>query len=243
MYNKFIKILYIIVIIRIFYIIFTIYKNNQYILYHCSNKIIYNKIILSNVKKNIKSGDIILFSYLNSEFGTRIIGHRAFTHLGIVVEINNKFYIFELLLNDYIKKNQKHKNILLSELDDRITNYNGYVYLMSLKKELTDKQKIILINYINQHKNIKYSNSIKSIINLLLNKDIFDVHICNKIITDLLDDLNIYDKKISTELYNYTTNVLKLIDEDIYYNPIHIIPDKLIYNNIIDANNNTINMC
>lgn len=238
---KLILIILIILIIRIIYVIYNVYKN--YMLSKiCQKQLIINKILLKDIKYNLQTGDLILFNYNHAEIWTRIFGNTMYSHIGIIIKIDNEFYIYEIIKDDYKYKGKKYQNVQLSNLDDRINNYVGNVYIGLLKNKLSDEQLNLVYKYIDNHKNIKFGNILSFFINIVLGININNTYFCNELISNLLDNINLSTKKLTTKPYLISTNIINLLG-DTHYDPLHIIPDKLLVSNNNILSNKNINMC
>ena len=108
--NKITLFLLVIIIILIWSISHFIPKTSS-----CKDLKIFKKILLSDIINKIKEGDLILFSSNRHNIITRTFGNDIFSHIGIVVKKNNKFYIYEMVEKDYIyPKEDLVTNILFS---------------------------------------------------------------------------------------------------------------------------------
>jgi hypothetical protein len=96
------------------------------------NKYIYQYITYNNIKSDLKSGDMLLFSNQSYTLIPRIVGHPTFSHIGMVVKKNNQLYSLEIVDNAWIyRKKKKMNGIIVIPLKDRIKNvlieiYNQY---------------------------------------------------------------------------------------------------------------------
>ena len=87
---------YIIIIIIILLIIFRYYK----LKFENTKKIIKNK--YKNIKNKFNTGDLILFSYnTNISDIIKVISNSLFTHIGLVIKINNELYLLECDTESY----------------------------------------------------------------------------------------------------------------------------------------------
>ena len=112
---------------------------------NCKSYKIYKKILYSNVISQVKSGDLVFFDNTLTSIYERTFGHPQFSHIGIIVEINNEIYISDCNPDDVFINNKKiiNKGLNLVPFYDRIYNYNGYVYISSLKHPLTQNNHLI----------------------------------------------------------------------------------------------------
>jgi len=213
------KFLYISLVINIILLImfYLIYKYGYSI--KCQDYPIYNKILLSNILNEATNGDLLLFSNSRYNVITRTFGNPYYSHIGIIVNKNNKLYSLELVKDDNVyPKKERYKGLICIPLEDRILYYSGQVFYCKLNKQLNNNQ----IN-----KLIKYSNS-------TLKYNIFQV--CSSYIAHIIEDLEIAKNIVTWKLWNIHNNIINLCNNTIYKNPILIIPDKLLINNIQDDN-------
>lgn len=208
-----------ILLICLFYIMF--YYGNGH---SCKDYPIYNKILVSNIINECKSGDILLFSNLRCNVVTRTLGNPYFSHIGIIVKKLDKLYVLELVYYDYVYPKQSRKtNIIVTPLIDRIKNYSGYVFYCKLINNLSLDKENYLINISNE--DIKFS---------LLNN-------CGYFIGKLLEDLNISTNITSWKFWTIHNNIINLCNNIIYTSPIQLISDELLLNTI--NTNNLLNYC
>lgn len=234
--NKIILTLVIIIIILIIIITHFIPKNSS-----CKDLKIFKKILLSDVVNKIKEGDLILFSSNRYNIITRTFGNDIFSHVGIVVKINNKFYIYEMIENDYLyPKTTYVKNIIFSPFEERITNYTGNIYISSLINRLSKNQINDLHNFTKV--NFKFIKRWKMLFKLHSTHITKNERFCSELIGELLHILNISDIIINSKKKNLQTNIINLCNDVIYYKPVHIIPNSLLIKDIRNKNN-YINFC
>lgn len=218
------KILIVSILINLIFIIlfYIIYKNG--FSKKCKDYPIYKKILFSDLIKNAKSGDLLLFSNSRCNVITRTFGNPYYSHIGIIVKKNNKLFSLELVKDDnvYPKKN-RYKGLICIPLDDRILYYSGYVYHCKLNKKLDNIQENKLIEYTN--KKIKYSYT----------------QVCSFWLANVLEDLNIRKNLNSWKFWNIHNNIIKMCNNTIYSNPILIVHDKLLIKNTND--NKLMNYC
>lgn len=192
----------ILVIILIFIYFYSKPKINNYFIDHINQ-------INCNCD-TFKSGDIILFKY----YKNYIVNYETlFTHIGIVVRLD-KLYILENHEPENLRwLNKFQKDVNLYDLMERINNFNGNIYLLKLKNELSAKQLDILKEkYLNYKIKIKYpENKLNYYIwwffcnNYYRNKNIL---ICSEFIYKILIDINI--------LKNKNSYLLKIPDDFLY---------------------------
>lgn len=181
----------------------------------CGAYPIYKKILLSNLLNNVKSGDLLLFNHGRCNIITRTMGNPYYSHIGMIVNKDNKFYTLELIRDDNVyPKQERYKDMILIPLEDRITNYSGSVYHCSLINKLSKEEEDKLINYYNP--DIKYSMG----------------NSCCVFIAKLIEHLNIATNINSIFVWDILNNIINLCDNTIYRNPINIVSDKLLIDNI-----------
>lgn len=190
----------------------------------CKDYPIYNKILVSNILNECKSGDLLLFSNARYNVATRTLGNPYFSHIGIIIKKENKLYVLELVYYDYVyPKHSRKTNIIVTPLIDRIKNYSGYVFYCKLLNNLSLDKENYLINISNE--DIKFS---------LLNN-------CSYFIGKLLEDLNIANNIISWKFWTIHNNIINLCNNTIYNNPLQLISDELLIDNV--NNNKLLNYC
>lgn len=237
-----INIILIILILFIFYIfdcyMIHIKKPND-----CNEYKIYKKILYSDIEKEIKSGDLILFDHNLASVHERTFGHLQFSHLGIVIKMNSLLYIYE------INSNRVQSDILNNEYDvkltplyERISNYCGDFFISSLKTKLTKDHEDYLISSI-KHKQYKYLPFFKIFISFLSNSQ--KIHkndkICSEFIAEILDELKVTNNINKTKKADLMNEIVNLSNGEIYYNPIHIILDELVIKDLNSTNYKLIN--
>ena len=177
---------------------------------------------INNIDKYIKTGDIILFRHNKIDFIHEIIS--PFTHVGIIIIINNKSYILETHEKGstvYMGFNNDGVNIY--NLYDRLNKYNGITYLLKLIKPLSNNNINYLINNIPKYLKIPYINNYKNyyFYNCLLsfNNNNKKGMICSEFIYYLLQD--IFNNNINN---NYKcTSPVDFIYNNLYEKKLYII--------------------
>ena len=203
----------------------------------CNDYRLYKKILYNNVKHDIKSGDLLLFSHSHYNVFTRTFGNPIFSHLGIVVKINNKLNVVEMVNADYIYPgNQQHSNLLITPLYDRITYYSGDVSIASLNQELSIEQTIKL----NQLANKKYTFVTSWINHLVFHEK--DIRFCSEFIAEILDKLNISSIPYNQYKMYMQTAIVNLCNDTIFKYPVQIISENRLLKSIKQPYN-TINYC
>jgi hypothetical protein len=229
--NRLVIILVVIITLLLWIIITFIPRTSE-----CKDLKIFKKILLSNVVNKVKEGDLILFSSNRYNILTRTFGNDTFSHIGIVVKINDKFYIYEMVEKDYMSPKTDYVNgISFSLIEDRIKNYNGNVYISSLINNLSEYQIEKLNNFTKRSFNFTKRWKMPFILytSIMLKNERF----CSELIAELLNILNISNIPFKSKKSKLQTNIINLCNDIIYYKPIHIIPDNLLINQIRNKNN------
>jgi len=225
----------IIIIICLIKIILLEIKQTKY-----ENKLFY-KILLNDCLTTVKSGDLILFSDHIKVPINIIIGNNKFSHTGIVIVLNNKPYIYEIVdttfgYNTHMDMKKFNKYIQLTPLYERVKYYAGNCYLTSLNKLLSNRQLNLLTNFINTSKDYKFINFKKWFPFMLTSMIIPKQRFCHEFIADILDKIEISSEPIKQSKVFITNKLIELCDGNIYSNPVHIIPNDLIINKNVDIN-------
>lgn len=183
----------------------------------CKDLILYNKILLSNVLKDVKSGDLLLFSNYKYKVVSRTFGNPSFSHIGMVMMKDGIPYSIELVYNDIIFPGKpKQRNVIINKLEDRINAYSGYIFHSKLLKELTDTQKIKLLELSKKHVIYNLSNQ------------------CGTYIANIIEALGIAKDIYTKKLWKIHNNIINLTKNNTYSHPIQIISDNLLISSIYD---------
>lgn len=225
-----------ILLISYFFIIFKLFKcdTNDY-----KNHRIYKKILFSNLKQFIKSGDLLFFSGVNSDVITRSWINHRFPHVAMIIKINNENFIIEIIDKYIMKPKQTDfvSGLSITPLFDRIVNYAGNIYYSSLKTPLSKEKENILKDYIKEVDIYKYNKASSILYSLLTHSKKIDKYntFCTEFIAEVLDKLDISSKPLNSSKLNLPNELFKLTNGDIYTNPIHILCDGLIVNKISEG--------
>ena len=100
----------------------------------CNGYRIYKKILYSDIIKQVKSGDLVFFDNELVTIYERTFGHTQFSHVGIIIELDNIFYVYDMNPTNVFMKDKLvvKSGVNLIPLYDRIYNYNGHVFICSL---------------------------------------------------------------------------------------------------------------
>lgn len=201
----------------------------------CKKYKLYKKILYSNIINQCKAGDLIFFDHTLTSIYERSFGHPQFSHIGLITEINKKYYICDLNPKNDISSNIK-MGINLIPIYDRIYNYNGYVYISSLKNKLNNIQLVKLNNMI--QKNINFLSTFKIINSYIYNTNIiYDNEMtCIEFTAYILDNLGITNNISKSKKKDLFKNIINLSNSDLYSNPVQIIIDNLIIKNLYNCN-------
>ena len=199
---------------------------------NCDNakKFYHKKILLSKIKNDLKSGDLILFKNHNVYALSNLLGNKIYSHMGIIVKCGGSLYVYEIL-NGEITPNtypNGHTGTILSRFDDRINQYSGNIYIAKLTKSLTQKQQEKLRELCNQ--NLKYYKILDFIKDYYLRVKPNRTY-CYQLTMRILKDINVCQCPINTinqPLEMLSKNINNLWDNKIYEHPIEVIPDKLM---------------
>ena len=228
-----INIILILLILFILYIYYEYFINNR-IIYNCGEYKVYKKILYSDIKPYIKTGDLLFFERNLKSIHESSFAHQQFSHIGIVVKINDILYCYESypenIENDIF--NNSH-GIKLSPLYARLINYNGDIYIASLKNKLEISDEINLISQINSKK-YTYTSDFKIFLSYLFNsKSTYNnERTCGEFIALILDNLSITHDIKKSKKKELTKNIVLLSNGELYSNPIHLIADNSIIRNL-----------
>lgn len=185
----------------------------------CYNTKKYNIALLDNNLSNIQTGDILLFSSYIYYPIFRIFGNKIFSHIGMVVKINNEYYSLEMtdfyILNDKI---YTHKSLF--PLYDRINKYTGNIFISKLKNPLNYSQLNKLYNLIS--KSATFLNPIQLYINMIYDYKFNDKYTCSSYIYYILKELNILDN-IKINNIDIHSFIIDICHNKIYANPIELL--------------------
>ena len=213
-----IKIILIIsILINIIFLFISYFLYKVYLINDCNLYSIYNHILISNIKDIAKSGDLLLFSNSNFNIITRTIGNPAYSHIGIVIKINNKLYSLELVKTDYVYPKQPEvSGTICIPLEDRLANYSGQVFYCKLNKNLSENKQKILLNRCYNKQSYSTTNT------------------CGHFIANLIEELDIAKNITTWKFWQIHNNIIKLCNGKLYDYPVVLISDSRLLNNIYD---------
>lgn len=189
---------------------------------------------ISEIYTLAKTGDILLFRWNTVDLVHNFVSF--FTHVGIVVEIDNQKYILET----HLKGDTKHMGnpnggVHLYDLKDRIEMYNGHNFLLPLKDKFKSPNynKIIKDNLDKYLKLQFFDNYKKYYMHQCLPRKICKTCFaqsspdtkyiyCSQFVGMILKDLGLLDKKmdincISPYDFIFMKNKKERIFQDIIY--------------------------
>ena len=162
------------IIIIILIIIIVYWTSNRYLTYYKNFvNVRYEKVKLSEYKHILKNGDIILFINRVHLPSTSLLVNILFSHVCMVVKINDVLLLSESIYGNYIDKDGKSYDFpsgsQLTNLNARLDEYPGEIFLMQLKDELTEEQTAKL--YVNIYKKTAYPISFSEVIKHIFNSN------------------------------------------------------------------------
>lgn len=169
--------------------------------YHLNN---IEEIDLDNI--DLQTGDLILFKWHTVDYLHELFS--SFTHVGMVVIINNEKYILEThLKGDTIHMGYKSGGVHLYNLKRRINMYQGHNYILKINDDLINEDNsYTLQNNLNNYLLIpfhdEYRDYYKSVCipNIICN-NCFNYHkkgmFCSEFIGFLLQELGILDQSFN----------------------------------------------
>jgi hypothetical protein len=121
-------------------------RGSYYVINNACSK--FQKVLLTDEYKSLKSGDIILFAPILHNFTNSIITQNLFAHIAIVVNDPVKgLCVSETNGQTRIKKSA---GAHIFKLLARLKNYDGCFYLMRLNKPLDKQREELLIKTANE---------------------------------------------------------------------------------------------
>lgn len=222
-------------IICIIVLVFISYIASEYKYYSshndkCGDYKVYKKILYSQVESDIKTGDLIFFDHNLSSIHERTFGNRQFSHVGIIIIINNVPHVYEMCPYDVeFDKLHNSSSVKLAPLYNRILNYAGDSFLVSLTYAINKYKEYEILSNINNRK-YSYLSDHKILLSFLINSTAPDRHskICSEFVAEILDALEITVDMSYSKKKNITQRIIDLSNGKLYRNPVHIIMDELM---------------
>jgi hypothetical protein len=222
-------IILLIVLLYLIYILNIIYNNifHDIDFNNCSNNYKINYKYYNDIKHNIKSGDLILFSSYSVLPISRIFKNTIFQHYGIVIRENDNLFCIECHPGVEINK-KKYKNVFKTDLKTKLLYYPGNVYISHLNYNLNEIQEFELRNidmstmsYFNSAEFLLYfAHNIKFYSKNKFNCISFIFYILRYKINIINEDIN------NTDICSYITNLI--INSNTYNYPYEIIHKELL---------------
>ena len=181
------------ILIIIIIIIIVYWTSTRYISYYKNFvNVRYQKVKLSEYKSILKNGDIILLINRVHLPSTSLFINTLFSHAGVIVKIDNVLMLSESIYGNYVDEDGKSYDFTpgsqLTNLNARLMEYPGQIFVMLLKDELTEEQTAKL--YVNIYKKTAYPDSLGEIIKHLFNsKQAEKSRHCMQHVTWLLDQM------------------------------------------------------
>jgi hypothetical protein len=197
------SIIYICLIAILLFYILTIYSAST-----CPT-VEFNKINkrYTDIKDNLDTGDLVFFC--SDDYYSKCIrkfGNCVFSHVGLIIKLNDIVFILECDLDgsyDFLSKKENKHGVHLVQLDEKIYNYDGYMF--GYKKLINGK-----INKNELDKLIKLTNNIS-----------FDTSHLNLLGTVFKN--NLYSRMLNTNNKMFCSQYLAFI-----YKKLGIIEDKML---------------
>lgn len=201
-------------------LIILLVKNIYYSFIRCK----YKYININNCLNIIDTGDLVLFRCNIKNNEDKLIQLNSyFSHCGMVVVINGKKYILEMIRQgNHDNLNKYSSNVNLFDFKKRVQKYQGKVYLVKCITEKSINYKNKIIENINKYIDYKYdidfiTNHIKSKFNL--NNNTNNTHMfCSEFHYHILSESGlvkpIKNKKIMTPLDIFN---LSIYDNEHFY--------------------------
>jgi hypothetical protein len=155
---------------------------------------------MDDIYSTLNTGDLIYFKYTNAEWYYELV--TPFTHIGMVVKINNELYILESHVRGATEIiGMDTEGVNLYPLKLRIQTYKGHVFASKLNSEFMPDNKRIeyFMSRIDYYKSIPFKNDSKQffIKNCITNKysasNPTGSLMCSEFIGLCLKDLGILD--------------------------------------------------
>lgn len=159
---------------------------------------------ISFSKSFLKTGDLILFRWHSIDAMESLV--TSFTHVGMVVKLNNNLYILEThMKGDTSHMGYETSGVNIYDLKNRINSYKGNIFLLPIKKKFMtfENEKEIILNITNYKKipfHDKYENHFKNICLLkkicknCINKTNKNEMFCSEFISKILQDINLMNE-------------------------------------------------
>lgn len=212
--------MFVIILILIIYIYFIKFRHPSY-----------NITLYDNIKNCLKSGDIILFSSLDS-FNQIFMGS-YYTHIAVVykkdetsepvlVEAFNNFSPGQFYPKEF------STGIAVCNLKERLKTYRGYVFYKELAKPISERANLDFASFIDYaQKNMRYDENVISneIHKLILNTPFSTETNCGQFTELILIKLNLIDYSYFKDRRRHHLRSMALINKvknNYYKTPLYI---------------------
>lgn len=228
-------------IILIILILFTLHYLHKLINHReIYQEIPFNRVLMSKVYDDLKTGDIILFrSSVNSFITDTLIPTTVYKHIGMIIKLNDELYITESGQRNVYAKNSQGDILYLKDgvdilpLKTRLSYYCGMVFLTQLSRPLEPEKEQKLIEYIYELYNINYPSLLELYLNFILNLKITKSLYCFQYVYMLLESIGVIPKQpvSNMELTDFITHIDEYeLNDDYSYTELK----KIVYDIDID---------
>lgn len=232
-----------VLIFSIFYIsrlIYQIYTEtcNQNEFSSCDSNYWFSYKEFNSLKKEIKAGDLLLFSAYDHWSIARLRGNIFFQHYGVVVEKKGVLYSLEctsdILLQSSEYNSKKGPGVYITELEHRLMTYPGNIFVAAIKNNLTEKQSQSLISFADECTNGShgYLSDFKVFLNMYHGVDYDDrkqytcISFINYIFRQIIKCLDEYSKVSPDKLCAFYSDII-FKRKDVWNWPVEIIHEDL----------------
>ena len=168
-----------------------------------------------------ETGDLILFKYeIEDLIDVQIQGRSAFSHCGMVLEINNQKYVLETSEKYDDEAYCNNSGPCLSQFHNRINKYNGRVCLLKKRYPFQKVHYDRLIQNLNNYMKIKFRDKyINEVYNtcILNKKNKSDEMHCSEFISYILTDIGILNISKTICMTPFKLFYLDLYDKNMIY--------------------------
>jgi hypothetical protein len=226
------------IIIIIFLFIFILLVVVKYINIKNLNEL--NTISNDTLCNKCKTGDLFLYRKKNVDLFHDLFS--KYTHIGMIVELNNEKYVFENHIKDvHIGKGFETEGIHLFKLIDRINTYDGTMYYASLKHDINQDVLNNFIYNIENLQNIEFEyDKIRLVYSCLSNRIfkncsvISDKKICSEFVMFCLTQLQVLNNECNC-IFPGDFHNLKVNDKFIFDTFERIDKNKISYKEVYNT--------
>ena len=190
-------------IILLFYLSYRIFTDNEMNIINNNYKISYK-----DLKKNAKTGDLIIYRWNTIDIGYRMFS--KYSHVSMIIRKKNKLFILETHPNENKhKKSKNNEGVHLYKLKNRILNYDGDCYFTQLNCNTITSINLTnnIMKNIKKYKEIPFDNSFRDLFVWNYFMNLFNIKtpiknemFCSEFIGYILKDNKIYnhDKNLTS---------------------------------------------